>query len=221
MSTAGIPPVLAASGLTKRFAGTTALASVDVDILPGEVHALVGENGAGKSTLIKLWAGVLRPDAGQLLMDGRPAAFAAPRDAESAGLRFIHQELQLVPYFDAVENVYLGRRYPRRGPWIDRSAMRRAVRDVAARLAPDLPLDVPASALSIGNRQMVEVLRAFLHRARVVVMDEPTAALTAGEAARLFTAIARLKAEPTRAGGICAKLNPGAGDSPHGRGYRS
>ena len=120
-----------------------------------------------------------------------------PGDAEAAGLRFIHQELQLVPYFDAVENVYLGRRYPHRGPWIDRSAMRRVVREVASHLAPDLPLDTPASALSIGYRQMVEVLRAFLHRARVVVMDEPTAALTAGETARLFTAIAQLKAEGT------------------------
>ncbi len=194
---ADLPPVLSAVGLTKRFGGTTALSAASVAIRPAEVHALVGENGAGKSTLIKLWAGVLRPDAGRVEVDGTTLSLTSPHVAEAAGLRFIHQELQLVPYFDAVENIYLGRRYPHRGPWIDRAAMRRAVRTVGADLAPNLPLDRPVSTLSIGHRQMVEVLRAFLHRARVVVMDEPTAALTAAEAARLFAAIAHLKEQGT------------------------
>jgi len=186
-------PLLGCRGVTKRFGGVTALAGVDLAIDAGTVHALVGENGAGKSTLIKCWAGVHPPDAGTLTLDGAPVAFDSPRAAEAAGLRFIHQELSLVPHFDAVENVFLGRRYPTARGRIDWRAMRREVAARAGVLAPGLPLDVPARRLSVGQRQLVEILRAFLSDARLVVMDEPTTALTDAEAERLFAAIRRLR----------------------------
>ena len=108
------PPLLESRRVVKRFGGVTALNHVSLSVPAGAVLGIVGENGAGKSTLIKCWAGAYRPDGGGLLVDGRPVQFRAPADAEAAGFRFIHQELQLVPYFDAVENCFLGRRS--RGP---------------------------------------------------------------------------------------------------------
>lgn len=187
--------MLSLTGVTHRYGGTVALAGVDFAVEAGEVHGLIGHNGAGKSTLIKCMAGILSPDAGQARMAGRSLSFGAPAMAYRAGLRFIHQNAPLVPVFDAVENCFLGRPYPRRNGMIDRRAMRKEVQAVAGELAPDLPLDIPASALSAGMRQLVQIVRALCDRGRVLVLDEPTASLAAAESTRLLQAVGMLRAQ--------------------------
>ncbi|MEM7446524.1 MAG: sugar ABC transporter ATP-binding protein, partial [Pseudomonadota bacterium] len=186
-------PLIAVEALSKRFGGVAALNRVDLTLRAGEVHGLVGENGAGKSTLIKCLSGVHQSDAGTISIDGRPVRLDGPRHAERLGLRFIHQELNLVPGFTAVENIFVGRRYPRRLGLIDRPAMARHLRAVAEDLAPDLPLDVPVGRLTTGQRQLVEILRALVGEARLIVMDEPSASLSRGEADRLHDIIRRLR----------------------------
>jgi ABC-type sugar transport system ATPase subunit len=188
-------PFLALRGLKKHFGGAKALDGADLTVEVGSVHSLVGENGAGKSTLIKTLSGLIAPDQGEILVDGEPVKITGVQHAESLGFRFIHQELSLVPYFTAVENAFIGRPYPRKGPFIDRAAMRRAVEDTARNIAPDLPLDVPVGQLTTGQKQLVEILRALIGApARLVVMDEPTASLSDGEAKRLHDAVARMAA---------------------------
>ncbi|MCX5520976.1 sugar ABC transporter ATP-binding protein [Kaistia defluvii] len=186
---------LALGGLVKHFGATKALDRADLALRAGSVHALVGENGAGKSTLIKTLSGLYQPDAGAIRLDGTEVTIDGPRAAEALGFRFIHQELNLVPHFDAVGNAWIGRRHPRRGPFIDRRAMRAKVADVAARIAPDLPLDKPAARLTPGQRQMAEIVRALVDPARLVVMDEPTSSLSEGEAERLHAIVRQLSAE--------------------------
>ena len=182
-------------GLAKRFSGVRALAGADLSVAAGSVHGLLGENGAGKSTLIKTLSGLVKPDAGEIRVDGRPTSIESVRQAEALGFRFIHQELSLVPQFDAVENAFVGRAYPRSGPFIDRAAMRRAVAETATAIAPDLPLDIPAGRLTTGQKQLVEIIRALMNEpARLVVMDEPTASLSEGEARRLHQAVRTLAA---------------------------
>ena len=186
---------LALGGLVKHFGATKALDSADLALRAGSVHALVGENGAGKSTLIKTLSGLYQPDAGTIRLDGTEVTIDGPRAAEALGFRFIHQELNLVPHFDAVGNAWIGRRHPRRGPFIDRRAMRAKVADVAARIAPDLPLNRPAARLTPGQRQMAEIVRALMDPCRLVVMDEPTSSLSEGEAERLHAIVRQLSAE--------------------------
>ena len=186
---------LALGGLVKHFGATKALDHADLALRAGSVHALVGENGAGKSTLIKTLSGLYQPDAGTIRLDGADIAIDGPRAAEALGFRFIHQELNLVPHFDAVGNAWIGRRHPRRGPFIDRRAIRAKVAEVAARIAPDLPLDKPAARLTPGQRQMAEIVRALMEPCRLVVMDEPTSSLSEGEAERLHAIVRQLSAE--------------------------
>jgi ABC-type sugar transport system ATPase subunit len=187
--------LLEVRGLEKRFSGVRALAGADLAVEAGSVHGLLGENGAGKSTLIKALSGLVAPEAGEILIDGVPQAITSVRHAEDLGFRFIHQELSLVPHFTAVENAFVGRAYPRRGPFIDREAMRRKVAATARDIAPDLPLDVPVGRLATGQKQLVEIVRALMSEpARLVVMDEPTASLSDGEARRLHHAVKVLAA---------------------------
>ncbi|MEO1223287.1 MAG: sugar ABC transporter ATP-binding protein [Pseudomonadota bacterium] len=186
-------PLLAVEALSKRFGGVVALDGVDLTIRLGEVHGLVGENGAGKSTLIKCLSGVHEPNAGTMRLDEAPFSPDGPRDAERLGLRVIHQELNLVPGFSAIENIFVGRRYPKRLGLVDRSAMAQRVRAVAADLAPDLPLDRPIARLTTGQCQLVEILRALISEARLVIMDEPSASLSKGEADRLHGVVRRLR----------------------------
>ena len=185
--------MVALTGVTRRFGGTLALDQVDFAVAAGEVHGLIGHNGAGKSTLIKCMAGVLAPDSGQATCEGRALPPGAPAEAYRAGLRFIHQGAPLVPVFDAVENCFLGRPYPHRRGMIDRRAMRVEVAATAARIAPELPLDVPAGSLSPGMRQLVLIVRALSDQGRVLVLDEPTASLSAEETERLLHAIREMR----------------------------
>ncbi len=193
----GPSPFLVLDGVARHFGATRALDGADLGIAPGEVHALVGENGAGKSTLIKLLSGLYQPDAGRILVDGAPVAIAGPRAAEALRFGFIHQELNLVPAFDTIGNAWIGRRHPRFGPFIDRSAMRARVEAVARRITPDLPLDRPAARLTPGQRQMAEIVRALMVDARLLVMDEPTSSLGEAEAERLHAVIRQLAAGGT------------------------
>jgi len=195
MST-NIPTIaLAAHNIVKNYPGVRALDNVTLKLQRGEVHGLVGENGAGKSTLIKILAGAVRMDGGELSIQGQPVTIHSVHDAQRHGLAFIHQELALVPYFDAAENIFLGHAYPRR-PWgaIDRGALRRRAAAILARLGTTLPLDLPVSRLSPGQQTMISIARAFAADAALVVMDEPTAALTDQEIGHLYTVIKALRA---------------------------
>ena len=192
-------PQLLISGLSKSYGPSRALTSAALDLRGGEVHALMGENGAGKSTLIRILAGLEQPDAGTILLDGRPLTLGTPKRAEAAGFRFLHQELHVVPALDVAENMHLSRPYPRRIGLVHWSALHRA----ATRALHDLGVDHIDSRTMMGDLgpgdQMLVRIAATLLPADptpwLYVMDEPTAALTGAESARLFDAIARLKGQ--------------------------
>jgi D-xylose transport system ATP-binding protein len=191
-------PVVAARGLTKRFPGVVALRGVDFDLRAGEIHALCGENGAGKSTLIKLLSGIHPHGSyeGELRIDGRPAAFRSVRDAEAAGLAVITQELALVDGLSVAENLFLGRA-PRRGWRIDWPTLHRRAADLLREFGLDVDPETPVGRLGIGQKQLVEIARAMDKRSRVLVLDEPTAALAAREVGVLQEHLRRLRAGGT------------------------
>jgi ABC-type sugar transport system ATPase subunit len=189
--------MLEVRGLEKRFGGVAALGGVSLSVRPGRVHALLGENGAGKSTLLKCLSGVHAPDAGEMTLDGVPHRPSDPRAAEAAGLRIVHQELNLVPGFTAYENAFVGRRYPRRLGMIDRSAMRRRMAEARDALGLDLDLDLPVGRQSTAKCQIVEILRALMDEARILILDEPTASLSENEAATLRAVVRDLAGRGT------------------------
>jgi ribose transport system ATP-binding protein len=178
-------PVVEITGLTKSFGGVHALRGVDLTLLPGRVHALVGENGAGKSTLIKVLTGVYVPDAGEMLYAGAPVAFTRPADAQAAGISTVYQEVNLVPLLSVAQNVFLGRE-PRRFGLVDTGALRRRARELVTRLGIDVDVDAPLGRLGLGVQQMVALARAVSVDARVVIMDEPTSSLEPREVETLF-----------------------------------
>ena len=189
------PPVLAVEGLGKSFPGVRALDGVGFDVRRGEVHALLGENGAGKSTLIKIVSGVYRPDAGTVRVDGREVAFASPHEAQGAGIATVYQELLLFPDLSVAENVFLGHAPRARWGGVDWGAMRaRAAAILASLDVHDLDVTAPVRSLSVANRQRVEIAKALSLDARVLILDEPTAALTEADVRRLFEIVRRLKA---------------------------
>src|ERR1044071_2567279 len=191
----GAPSFLELRGITKRFPGVLALNGVDFEVRAGEVHALLGENGAGKSTLIKTIAGVYRPDAGELLVDGRPVSVRRPHDAQALGISTIFQEFTLAPDMTVAENIFLGREplRVRALAIVDRGGMARRTREGVASLAPHIDPEPAVKHLRAAKQQMVEIAKALSLNARLIIMDEPTATLTSHEIDRLFEAIARLK----------------------------
>ncbi len=192
--TAGAAPLLTLSSVSKRFPGVRALHEVSLTLRSGEVMALIGENGAGKSTIVKILTGLYWPDEGQILMEGRPVSFASPRDAWAAGVTAIHQETVMFDELSVAENVFMGH-MPVGGGFVDWSAMRARTHDLLLRLESDIDPDTPLKALGVAQKHLVEIARALSHDAQIVIMDEPTAALSAREIDDLFRIVAQLKSE--------------------------
>ena len=177
--------VLRATGVSKRFGAVEALRDVSLEVGKGEVAGLVGDNGAGKSTLIKIIAAVLRPDAGHVYLDGQPVAFASPAEARAAGIETVYQDLALAGNMPVWANVFLGRERLRGPRWLnllDKRGMADAAHDLLARFRINVPpMDPPVAALSGGQRQAIAIARAAAWGSKVIVMDEPTAALGVAE----------------------------------------
>jgi rhamnose transport system ATP-binding protein len=186
-------PVLALEGVSKSFGAVRALRSVSLELYAGEAHALAGENGAGKSTLIKTLAGVHRPDEGIVKLDGAPVEFAGPADARDAGVAVIYQEPTLFPDLSVAENIFMGRQPRRSLGRVDHRAVHEAATALFRRLGVAMDPDRPARGLSIADQQLVEIAKALSFDARVLIMDEPTAALTGSEVARLFSVVRTLR----------------------------
>ncbi len=187
--------LLEARDVEKTFGVVRALRGVSFGLAAGEVHGLLGENGAGKSTLIKILTGFYQPDGGEIRLDGTPVRFASPKDAQLAGVAAVYQEINLIPERSVAENLFLGREPRRAGVLIDRRRTEREAAAIFARFG--LPIDPRArlGSLGLGLQQMVSIARTASLGARVVIMDEPTSALTAAEVELLFHTVARLKAE--------------------------
>jgi ribose transport system ATP-binding protein len=181
--------------ITKRFPGVLALDQVDFDLRKGEVHALVGENGAGKSTLMKIVSGVYQADSGEITFKGEPVAFRNPRQAQDAGIVTIYQELNLVPYLSVTENIFLGTELTRAGFALDWPEMHRQARALLAKLHLEVDPRTPVGQLGVGRQQMVEVAKALYHKADLIIMDEPTSALSIREINDLFGIVRELKSQ--------------------------
>ncbi|ADU36848.1 MULTISPECIES: sugar ABC transporter ATP-binding protein [Variovorax] len=185
--------VLEMSGIHKRFGATRALHDMHLQVRPGEIHALMGENGAGKSTLMKILSGVYQPDAGQIRLAGEPVAIRSPAHGQRAGINLIYQELSIARHLTVAENVFMGNE-PRAALWlVDRARMLRETERVLQQLGAQFGADWPAGRLSIAEQQQVEIARALVHKGRILIMDEPTAALSDRETAHLFRVMRQLR----------------------------
>ena len=193
MTAVSLDNLLEMEGIDKTFPGVRALQNARLDIRAGEVHALMGENGAGKSTLIKVLSGAHRPDRGEIRIGGTPVTIHGPRDAERAGIAVIYQEFNLVPGLTARENIFLGRE-ERIGPFVRHGRERDKAAALFARMNVALDPEALCCDLTVAQQQVVEIAKAIALEARIVVMDEPTAALTSNEVEKLFAIIAGLKA---------------------------
>lgn len=188
---AATSPLLQMHHIAKSFPGVHALRDVDLTLHVGEVLALLGENGAGKSTLIKILAGALVPDTGNIAIQGQSVCIRTPNDARRAGIGVMYQELNLVPTLNAIENLFLG---GEGSVWLRRGAERRRSAEVFARLGVNVPLDVPCRDLTVAQQQIVEIAKALVSDLRILVLDEPSATLTPAEIDRLFAVIRELQA---------------------------
>lgn len=187
--------MLVAENITKRFSGVTALENVHMELHAGQVNAILGENGAGKSTLMKILSGVYPDYEGQILLDGKRVSFANPREAQHAGIAIIHQELNLVPYLSITENIFLGRELTNNWGMLDKSAMRDKTQALLNRLQLNINPDTSIFDLKVGQQQVVEIAKALLTDCKVIIMDEPTSAITESEVEVLFGIIAALRNE--------------------------
>ncbi|HKG27260.1 MAG TPA: sugar ABC transporter ATP-binding protein [Thermomicrobiales bacterium] len=190
-------PLLALTGVVKRFGGATALSGVDFDLLPGEIHGLIGENGAGKSTLMKILSGVQAPDEGELTLRGEIVRFGSPAEAKARGIGMIFQELSVIPALTVAENVFLGRQPTTRAGLIDWKRMRAEAAAQLKELGIDLDVTERLGKLSLGNQQLVEIARIVFSGPDIIVLDEPTSALSGPEAERLFALMRGMKTRGT------------------------
>jgi fructose transport system ATP-binding protein len=196
-----VQPILAAQGLTKRFGRVTALEDTDLELLPGEVLAVIGDNGAGKSSLIKCLSGAMLPDAGSIMMDGRTVAFKRTQDARAAGIETVYQTLAMAPAQDIATNMFMGRERRRSGPlggvlrMLDKTGMRRDAKRALDELGIGTLQDITQAVetLSGGQRQAVAVARAAAFGSKVIIMDEPTAALGVKESGQVLQMIRDLR----------------------------
>ena len=186
-------PFVSVNAISKTYGGAQALKAVSLSIVPGEVHGLVGANGAGKSTLIKILAGLAQPDGGEIIVDGRRVTMSAPHLANELGMSFIHQELAFVPGMTVLENIMLGLPKKTRFGMVDWPAIAREVAPIADRVGVRAPLAANVNGLSTADNWLINITRALVRNARLIVMDEPTAALSAAESERLFGIIRELR----------------------------
>ena len=187
-------PALRMSGIRKAFPGTLALDGADLEVRRGEVHCLLGENGAGKSTLMKVLAGSYQADAGEVQVDGRTVQLTSPQDGLAAGVHVIYQELDLVPDLTVAQNLFLGHA-PSRGPLVRRGERNRMAAEAVARVGGRFPVTAPVRSLSVSDQQLTAIAKAVTADARVLVMDEPSATLTAHDLKAVFELVRQLTAE--------------------------
>lgn len=190
-----MPPLIELRGITKRFGGVTALNNVSMSISPGEIHCLAGENGSGKSTIIKVISGVYTPDEGEIVIDGKPVGPLTPQVSISHGIQVIYQDFSLFPTLSVAENIALNSLLKDRRRLIDWRAARRAAVGVLERLGVELDPDATVESLPTSGRQIVAIARAVLADARLIIMDEPTTALTGKEVDNLFRIVRDLQYE--------------------------
>jgi ABC-type uncharacterized transport system ATPase subunit len=194
-------------GITKRYPGVIANDHIDLDVQPGEIHALLGENGAGKTTLMNVLYGLARPDEGEILLDGKVVRIDGPSDAIARGINMVHQHFMLVPVLSVADNIILGQETMTSGLFIDRARARRQVRELGQRFGFDIDPDARVGSLSVGWQQRVEILKALYRQARILVLDEPTAVLTPQETVEIFEVLRRLSADGHSIIFISHKLN--------------
>ena len=191
----GAVPLFRMEGISKRYGGVRALEKAELSVVPGRIHAILGENGAGKSTLIKIMAGVVAPDEGRMTMDGREVTFASPAAANQAGIACIFQELSLIPELSVADNIVISDP-PKRFGMIDRRAQRRIAEEALARAgAGDIHPLALVKDLPLSRRQMVEIAKALARKPRILILDEATSALTAADVAKIFAVLKRLRSE--------------------------
>jgi simple sugar transport system ATP-binding protein len=189
------PPALVMRGITKRYPGVVANSGIDLDVRPGEIHALLGENGAGKTTLMNVLYGLAVPDEGEIVVNGKSVEIKGPADAISMGISMVHQHFMLVPVLSVAENILLGEE-PMSGPvFVDRRGGHDRIRALGATFGFEIDPDVKVGALSVGWQQRVEILKALYRNASILVLDEPTAVLTPQETKEIFGVLRRLRAE--------------------------
>ena len=193
-STAPLEPILALREVTKRFGGAVALSGVDFDLLPGEIHGLLGENGAGKSTLMKILSGVHSPDDGEIIIRGQSVKFRSPSDAQSHRIGMIYQELSMMPTLTVAENVFLGRQPVNRLGLVDWKRMNAEAGAQLHELGIDIDVGDRLGAHSLGTQQLIEIARIVFSGAEIIILDEPTSALSVPEAERLFELMRGLRA---------------------------
>jgi simple sugar transport system ATP-binding protein len=188
-------PALEMRGITKRYPGVIANDHIDLEVRPGEIHALLGENGAGKTTLMNILYGLARPDEGEILLDGSPARIANPTDAIARGINMVHQHFMLVPVLTVAENILLGEETMAGPIFLDRKEAKRRIIELGKRFGFEIDPDVKVGDLSVGWQQRVEILKALYRNAKVLVLDEPTAVLTPQETDEIFAVLRRLAQE--------------------------
>src|SRR5687768_16885408 len=188
-------PAIEMRGVTKRYPGVLANDHIDLDVRPGEIHALLGENGAGKSTLMNILYGLAEPDEGEILMDGQPVTIHNPADAIARGISMVHQHFMLVPVLTVAENILLGDEPMANPVFVDRKAAHTRIRELGRFFGFEVDPDAKVGALSVGWQQRVEILKALYRNAQILVLDEPTAVLTPQETREIFTVLRQLTSE--------------------------
>ncbi len=199
--------MLIAENITKKFAGVTALDNVCLELHEGKVNAIIGENGAGKSTLMKILSGVYSEYDGRIIYKDRLVRFHNTKQAQAAGIAIIHQELNLIPYLNITENIFLGREITNAFGVLDKRKMRSQAKEILERLKFDIDPDTRIASLKVGQQQVVEIAKALLLDAEVIIMDEPTSAISESEVEVLFGIITKLKKENKAIAYISHKLD--------------